>query len=323
MALNRSFQLNTGTHIPAIGFGTWRAPPHQVEVAVEQALRAGFRHLDCAPIYRNEEEVGRGIKASGVKRADIFITTKLWNTKHDPKDVEASLDQSLKDLGTTYVDLYLMHWPIAFASGPRLFPLDDEGNFQIANIDYVDTWKAMTKLLESGKAKAIGVSNMTIPHLQRLLAQSPVVPVANQIEAHPYLQQPELLQYCKDHNILVQAYSPLGNNVQGFPRCVDDQLIINIAKRLGKTPAQVLIGWGVQRRTCVLTKSVTEDRIKENFQDFVLPDSAMDEINAMDLNRRQNGQLHWGIDPFEEVDEQRVKEIARARAAQNKLDFIV
>ena len=115
MALNRSFKLNNGTSIPAIGFGTWRAPPHEVEVAVEQAIRAGFRHIDCAPIYRNEGEVGRGIKKSGVKREDIFITTKLWNTKHDPKDIEGALDQSLKDLGTTYVDLYLMHWPMYVA----------------------------------------------------------------------------------------------------------------------------------------------------------------------------------------------------------------
>jgi diketogulonate reductase-like aldo/keto reductase len=180
----------------------------------------------------------------------------------------------------------------------------------------------MAKLLNTGKTKAIGVSNLTISRLQTLLSSSPIIPAANQIEAHPYLQQPDLLQFCKEHNILLQAYSPLGNNVQGFSRCIDDPHIINIAKRLGKEPAQILISWGVQRGTCVLTKSVTEARIRENYQDCILPEDAMQEINAMDLNRRQNGQLHWGVDPFGETDEQTVKEFARARAAQNKANFI-
>jgi len=322
MALNRLFRLNSGADIPAIGFGTWQAPPHEVEAAVEMALKAGYRHLDCAPIYRNENEVGNGIRKSGVKREDIFITTKLWNTKHAPSDVEGALDQSLKDLGVSYVDLYLMHWPIAFAAGDKLFPLDDEGNFRIADIHAVDTYKAMEMLLKTGKTKAIGVSNMNISRLQYLLSETTIVPAANQIEAHPYLQQPELVKFCKSHNILVQAYSPLGNNVKGLPRVVDNPRVHAIAKQLGKEPAQVLISWGVQRGTNVLTKSVTEARIKANFQDFIIPDEIMAEIDAMNENKRQNGQLHWGIDPFDEVDPETARKFGHDARAANKLKFV-
>jgi diketogulonate reductase-like aldo/keto reductase len=200
--------------------------------------------------------------------------------------------------------------------------MDDDGNFQISDIDFLDTWEAMTKLLDTGKTKAIGVSNASISRLKTLLSGSSVVPAANQVEAHPYFQQPELLKFCEEHNILFQAYSPLGNNVQGFSRCIDDPLAIKTAKRLGKEPAQLLISWAVQRGTCVLTKSVTEARIRENYQDFILSDDVMEEIYAMDLNRRQNGQLHWGIDPFGEASEEVVNEVAKARAAQNKVNFV-
>jgi len=184
MALNRSFTLNTGAKIPAVGFGTWQAAPHEVEDAVEIALKAGYRHLDCAAIYRNETEVGLGIKKSGVPREDMFITTKLWNSKHDPKDVEPALDQSLKDLGVDYVDLYLMHWPVAFAPGDRFFPLDDKGVFKLSDIHFNETWKAMEALLKTGKTRAIGVSNFNIRRLKELLSSSKVVPAVNQVEAH-------------------------------------------------------------------------------------------------------------------------------------------
>jgi diketogulonate reductase-like aldo/keto reductase len=210
----------------------------------------------------------------------------------------------------------------AFEAGARLFPIDNDGNFQISDIDFLDTWEAMTKLLKTGKTKAVGVSNVTIVRLKALLARSSVIPAVNQVEAHPYLQQPELLEFCNEHNILLQAYSPLGNNVQGFTRCIDDPQIIEIAKKLGKEPAQVLISWAVQRGTCVLTKSVTEGRIRENYQDFILPDDVIQKIYAMDLKRRQNGQLHWGVDPFGEASEETVKKVAKARAAQNKVDFV-
>ncbi|KAL7928109.1 NADP-dependent oxidoreductase domain-containing protein [Trichoderma chlorosporum] len=307
MPLETHFTLNTGSKIPAVGFGTWQARPGQVEHAVETALRVGYRHIDCAAIYRNEVEVGQGIRASGVPREDIFITGKLWNTKHAPEDVESALDKTLEDIGTDYLDLFLMHWPAAFKSGDEWFPLDDQGIFRLSDIDPAVTYSAMESLLQTGKVRAIGVSNFTIKRLEDLMSKTKVIPAVNQIEAHPYLQQRQLFDFCQSKGILIEAYSPLGNNQTGEPRTVDDPLI--------------LYSWGVQRGTVVLPKSITPSRIASNLQVKELPQHAFKKLNEMERNKRYNWQSLWGFDIFQEIGQDEVARIAKAAGPENLKKF--
>ncbi|KAJ5406454.1 hypothetical protein N7465_007738 [Penicillium sp. CMV-2018d] len=323
MAIQTHFTLNTGAKIPAVGFGTWQAKPLEVENAVEVALKQGYRHIDCAAIYRNETEVGAGIKKSGVPRDEIFITGKLWNTKHAPEDVLPVLNKTLNDLDVDYLDLYLMHWPCAFRGGDKWFPLDENGVFELADIDYITTYKAMEKLLATGKVKAIGVSNFNIRRLEELLSKVDVVPAANQIEAHPYLQQPELVNFCNSKGIIIEAYSPLGNNQTGEPRTVDDPVVTEVAKEVSMDPGPLLASWGVQRGTVVLSKSVTPSRIAANLQVKTLPDGAYAKLTGLERHKRFNFPANWGYDIFEEVGQEAVRKAAIAAGPANKIKFTV
>jgi len=309
MASATSLKLNTGASIPAIGFGTWQDKDDQ-EKAVTEALKAGFKHIDTAAIYGTEPMVGAAIKKSGIPRSSLFITTKLWNHQHAPSDVEPALDQSLADLGTDYVDLYLMHWPSAFASGPEKFPKDKDGKARTSDTSYVETWKAMEKLTKSGKARAIGVSNFSRKEMETLLKEASIVPAAHQMECHPWLQQKEFCAWHKEKGIHVQHYSPFGNQNEIYDsgknmgKLMDDPVLVDIGKKHNKTGAQVALAWGITRGHSVLPKSKTPSRIKSNIEgDFKLDAEDMTKIESIDKKVRFNDpSKSFGYDFYTDLD---------------------
>ncbi|KAA8895801.1 aldo-keto reductase [Sphaerosporella brunnea] len=294
-----TFTLNTGAAIPAVGLGTWLGEPGDVRHAVRVALESGYRHIDAAAIYNNEAEVGQGIADAGVPRESIFLTSKLWNNARRRADVESALDESLRKLGTHYLDLYLVHWPVNFASGPSQFPRTAAGRIELAEVPIGETWAAMEALLATGKVRAIGVSNFNERRLDELLATAEVVPAVNQIEAHPWLQQEPLRRYHAEKGIHITAYSPLGNNIYGKARVLDDPTVQEIARDVGATVAQTLIAWAVARGTSVVPKSVTPDRIRSNFQKIELPAAAKAKLDALDKDQRYNDPIEWGCDVFD------------------------
>jgi len=312
MSFRKALQLNNGTTIPQIGLGTWLSKPHEVENALVWAVEAGYRHIDCAYVYQNQDEVGAALKRvipSTVRREELFITSKLWNDAHRPSEVEKQLDITLSQLGTPYLDLYLIHWPVAFVPGRGLFPnrADKPGEAEIdEDTSLVDTWRAMLALRSTGKVKAVGVSNFTIQHLEVITKATGERPAVNQIEAHPLLPQDDLVEYCKKEGIHITAYSPLGNNLQGKKRLVDYPEVKEVAERLGATTAQVLIAWGASRGYSVIPKSVQKDRIVKNFEQITLSKEDYEKISEIGKNNHVRFNvpitysLKWSINLFDE-----------------------
>ncbi|HVX21675.1 MAG TPA: aldo/keto reductase [Acidimicrobiales bacterium] len=258
--------LNNGVHIPQLGFGVFQIDPADTRKATEAALEVGYRHVDTAEMYGNEAEVGQAVRASGIDRSEVFITSKLSNSRHRPADVATAFEGTLRALDLDYVDLFLVHWPL-----PTI------------EIDYVDTWKAMEGLLGTGRLRAVGVSNFQPAHLDRVLAAGTVVPAVNQVEAHPYLTQDALRAYDRSHGIATEAWSPIA---QG--RVLDDPAVVAVADAVGRTPAQVVLRWHIQRGDIVFPKSVTRSRVEENFAifDFDLADDQMAAIGALNRDQR-------------------------------------
>ena len=307
--------LNSGRSIPIVGLGTWQSAAGEVEAAVKYALGIGYRHIDCAPLYQNEGEVGEGIKQAmeefSIKREEIFVCSKLWNTKHHPDDVESACRKSLEDLQLEYIDLYLMHWPTAYERGDDFFPKDEEGNMKY-NVDLhpTDTWIEMEKLVDLGLVKDIGVSNFNSVQIQDIIEKGTIKPVVNQVECHPYMQQNKLLEFCKDHDILVTAYSPLGTPTRPWAssdeeKLLDNSNLIEIANLYSKTPAQIVLRWQIERGIVVVPKSVNESRIEENFNifNFNLKETEVEELKTFDKGRfgrllavKTKGGLFWDTD---------------------------
>jgi len=261
-------KLNNGLQIPQLGFGVWQVPNEEATPAVEEALKAGYRLIDTATVYGNEEGVGKALAASNVPREDLFITTKVWNSDQGYESTLKAFDTSLEKLGLDYVDLYLIHWPT---------PKYDT---------YVDTYKALEKLYKDGRTKAIGVCNFDPEHLQRIMDECEVKPTVNQVECHPYLQQNELKQFCKENDILLEAYSPLMNG----QTVLQDEVIGQLAEKHGKTAAQIILRWHLQTDVIVIPKTVTPSRMSENLDvfDFELSQEDMDKIASLDKNERIN-----------------------------------
>ncbi|KAK9234664.1 protein GCY [Lipomyces kononenkoae] len=296
MTLPTHFKLNTGALIPAIGLGTWQSKPGEVRKAVAFALKDGYRHIDAALIYGNENEVGQGIKDSGVPREKIFITSKLWNTHHP--NVAEGLQKTLEALGTDYVDLYLIHWPVRLVPNEtsELLPVNPDGTRSVdRSWDQSETWCQMEEVYKSGKVKAIGVANWSIPYLEELRKKWTIVPAVNQVELHPFLPQHELKEYCDKLGILLEAYSPLGST--GAPLMTDPE-IQQIAEKNGVSAATILISYHVNKGIVVLPKSVSEKRISSNKEVILLSKEDLDVLDGLAAKgkaKRINTPL-WGFD---------------------------
>ena len=292
---------NNPIHMPWLGFGTLIPDKALTISATRDALEAGFRHFDAAERYRNESEVGEalqaGLAAGGIAREDIFVTTKLWNTNHRPERVEPAFEASLNRLRLNYLDLYLIHTPYAFQPGDDQDPRDQNGHvIYDRDVTLLDTWRAMENLVDSGKCRAIGLSDITLDDLVPLYEAARIKPAVVQVESHPYLPETELLEFCKKNGIVFLAFAPLGHGIR--PGLLEDPVILTIATRIGKTPAQVLLAWALQRGTALLTTPKSAERAKENFDISPLPDDAFDEINRIETRQRLNEVVKTGVPGF-------------------------
>jgi alcohol dehydrogenase (NADP+) len=293
--------LNNGAgRMPALGFGTLIPDPAVTISATRDALEAGFRHFDCAERYRNEREVGEALQAGlagGIAREDIFVTTKLWNSNHRPERVEPAFLASLERLGLNYLDLYLIHTPFAFQPGDDQDPRDQNGNvIYDRGVTLLDTWRAMESLIDHGKCRAIGLSDISLNELLPIYESARIKPAVVQVESHPYLPETELLEFCKKNGIVFLAFAPLGHGIRPGP--LEDPVILAIAKRTGKTPAQVLLAWAVQRGTALLTTPRSAARAKENFDISAIPEDALEEINQIQTRQRLNEVVKTGSPGF-------------------------
>ena len=288
-------------HMPALGFGTLIADAAETVSATRNALAAGFRHFDCAERYRNEREVGEalqaGLVAEGIARDDIFVTTKLWNTNHRPERVEPAFEASLTRLRLSYLDLYLIHTPFAFQPGEEQDPRDHNGSILYDHgVTLLETWKAMESLVDDGRCRAIGLSDISLSGLLPIYESARIKPAVIQVESHPYLPETQLLEFCREKGIVFLAFAPLGHGARPGP--LEDPVIAAIATRVGKTPAQVLLAWAVQRGSALLTTPRSAARAAENFNISVLPEDAFDEINRIQTRQRLNDVVNTGSPGF-------------------------
>jgi len=288
--------------MPAVGFGTLIPDPVATKQATKTALEVGFRHFDCAERYRNEEAVGAAMqevfKTGAIRREDVFVTTKLWNTNHRPERVKPAFDASRRRLQIDTVDCYIIHTPFAFRPGDEQDPRDEHGQVVYdSGVTLVDTWGALERLVDDGKCKSIGLSDVNLERLREIVTAARIKPAVVQVESHPYLPEWELLDFCRQHDIVLLAFAALGHAMD--PKLLDDPVITGIARRVGKTPAQVALAWAVQRGTAFLTASTKPHNIQANFEISTLPEDAMQEIrDGIKTNVRFNSVVGTGVPGF-------------------------
>jgi diketogulonate reductase-like aldo/keto reductase len=288
--------------IPAVGFGTLVPDPAATKQATKTALDVGFRHFDCAERYRNEDVVGEAMQdvfsAGAVRREEVFVTTKLWNSNHRPERVKPAFEASCRRLQLDYVDCYLIHTPFAFQPGDEQDPRDEHGQvIYDPGVTLVETWQALERLVDDGRCKAIGLSDVTLEKLREVVAAARIKPAVVQVESHPYLPEWDLLEFCREQGIVLLAFAALGHGLS--PKMLDDPVITGIAQRVHKTPAQVALAWAVQRGTAFLTTSTKPRNIQENFDLSPLPEEAMREIReGITTNVRFNTVVHTGVPGF-------------------------